>query len=79
MSSLTVNQALNLLWIHYREEEHEIGLTEPEVIDLTLLVVSKYEDLTSPYKDALIPKSKGELVDVLRSPEGPAGLFAVTH
>jgi len=77
--SLTVNQSLQLLWIHYKEPEYEIGLTKDELMELSLTVVSKYDDITSPYKDAMIPQSKSELVDTLREPLGSEGLFARSH
>ena len=76
---LTVNQSLNLLYIHFREPSHTLGLTEAEVTDLTLEVVSKYEELQdSPYKERMVPQSKSELVDTLRS-AGAEGIFLAVH
>jgi len=77
--NLTVNQALNLLYIHHREPSHNIGLSESEIVDLTLYVVSRYHELTSVYKDQMIPQSKVELVDVLRSTSGASGIFQTVH
>lgn len=79
MRSLSVNQSLNLLYIHYREPDHKLGLTAANIGDLTLFIVSKYSELTSPYKERMIPQSKSELVDVLRSDKGAAGIFELLH
>ena len=69
--TLSANQALQLLWIHYKEPEYNIGLTIDEVIDLGLVVVSKFSELTTQYREHLVPKTKDELVDFLR--KYPAG------
>lgn len=74
----TGNQALQLLWVHFVSRRHYIGLTEDEVITLGLQLVAKYESLTTIYKDHLIPQSKSELVDILRSDKGASGLFQDT-
>lgn len=77
--NLTVNQALNLLYVHHREPSHNLGLSESEVVDLTLLVVNRYHELTSIYMEQMIPQSKSELVDTLRSTSGSGGLFHPVH
>lgn len=77
--NINVNQALNLLYIHFRETDQDLGLTESEIVDLTLLVVSRFGELTSPYVEHMIPTTKVQLVDVLRSPSGSGGLFHPAH
>ena len=64
---LTPNQYLQLLWIHYHEPAHDIGLSPGEVVSLELDIVSMYDSLDGPYFDKLVPKNRDELLDFFLS------------
>jgi hypothetical protein len=60
---LSGNQAFNLLYIHYKEPWHNLGLTLDELGYLKQKVVLYWEKITSPYKEYLVSDNLDDICE----------------
>lgn len=70
MEPFSANQALQLLWIHFKEEsKYNLGLTKAEVKHLQLCLIDQWDELTTHYRKQLVTKDKLELLSKMSNGE----------
>jgi hypothetical protein len=66
MEPFSSNHALQLLWIHYKEEaKYQLKLTKEEVKHLQLCLIDDWDELTTHYKKQLVTLDKLELLSLM--------------
>ena len=63
------NEAMQLLIIHFKHEEYNIGLTQAEIRHLELSMIDDWDNLSIAYRRLLVSKDKLEILSAMSNNE----------